>query len=156
FPPGRPPFVPDFEPAPSVAALPAGRQLTELARRATRGAPRDRLLYGVALQRLGRSVSAERQFEAAAAAAPGDPQAQVAAPGGRFTKARPAEAFGRLGPLARRFPRAATVRFHLGLMLLWLDEVAPARAQLRLAVADAPASAIGRQARIFLQKLPKR
>src|SRR5439155_880635 len=98
--------------------------------------PRSRRAWARATRtgRTGRSGSAEKRFEAAAATAPDDPQALVAAAVGRFTKARPADAFGRLGPLAKRFPHAATVRFHLGLMLLWLDQVEPARAQLRLAV----------------------
>jgi hypothetical protein len=78
-------------------------------------------------------VSARRQFAAAAELAPRDPEALVADAVGRFDKDRPQEAFSRLGPLARRFPRAATVRFHLGLLLLWLGDVEGSQAQLRRA-----------------------
>ena len=82
-----------------------------------------KLLYGVALQRLGHQVSAERAFAEAARLAPDDAEAQVAAAVGRFDKTHPERAFSRLGPLSKRFPHAATVRFHLGLLLLWLGEV---------------------------------
>ena len=71
-----------------------------------------------------RQRSAERVFAAAARQAPASVEAQVAAAVGRFDKSRPAEAFSRLGPLTRRFPESATVRFHLGLLLLWSGEVA--------------------------------
>jgi len=40
------------------------------------------LLYGAALQKLGRPVSAEREFAAAAKLAPGDPDAQDSWPDG--------------------------------------------------------------------------
>ena len=92
-----------------------------------------KLLYGVALQRLGRQLSAQREFEAAARLAPGDPEAQVAAAVGRFDKADPSRAFSRLGPLAQRYPGSQSVRFHLGLSLLWLGSVKKAKAELRLA-----------------------
>ena len=60
-----------------------------LQRLAETGGARGKLLYGVALQRLGRQLSALREFEAAAALAPGDPEPQVAAAVGRFDKADP-------------------------------------------------------------------
>ena len=97
-----------------------------------------KLLYGVALQRLGHRLSAQRQYDAAARLDPGDPETQVAAAVGRFDKGKPSAAFSRLGPLTKRFPHAATVRFHLGLMLLWLARARPGalaegKRQLRLA-----------------------
>ena len=49
-------------------------------------------------------------------------------------------AFSRLGPLTGVFPRAAVVRFHLGLLLLWTAQPAKASKQLRLAAAEAPSS----------------
>ena len=115
-------------------------QLDLLRRGAATGAD-GKLLYGVALQRLGRQLSAVREFDAAAKEAPDDVEAQVAAAVGRFDKARPAEAFSRLGPLTRRFPNRATVRFHLGLMLLWAGEVKEAntaRARHPGGAGDAP------------------
>ncbi len=128
-------------------------QLARLAQAAADGGVRARLLYGVALQRLGRPISAEREFAAAAAAAPENPEAQVAAAVGRFDKDAPQRAFSRLGPLARRFPRAPTVRFHLGLLLLWLGDVKDARVQLRRAAAEGPATPLGREAQRFLDRL---
>ena len=151
--PGLPVFVPEFAPPPELARLPPARQLAYLARHARRGGPRGKLLYGVALQRLGRPVSAERQFAAAAAAAPNDPQAQVAAAVGRFSKDDPSRAFSRLGPLTRRFPHAPTVRFHLGLLLLWIGDLKDARVQLRRAVAEGPDSALAREAKRLLSRL---
>ena len=114
-----------------------------------------KLLYGVALQRLGHQVSAERAFTEAARLAPDDPEAKVAAAVGRFDKTHPERAFSRLGPLSKRFPHAATVRFHLGLLLLWLGEVKAGKRQLRLAQAAEPGSPLARESLLFLQKLTK-
>jgi tetratricopeptide (TPR) repeat protein len=149
---GLPVFVPS-RPAPAeVAELPPARQLAALRERASRS-PADRVLYGVALQRLGRARSAERQYAAAARLAPHDPDAQTAAAVGRFTKDDPARAFSRLGPLTRRFPQASTVRFHLGLLLLWTGQVDEAKKQLRLATTVQPGSRLGREAERFLTRL---
>src|SRR5439155_15102676 len=101
------------------------QQLAALARAARRPDVRAKLLYGLALQRLGHRLAARREYDAAAKLAPGDPEAQVAAAVGHFDKSRPADAFSRLGPLTRRFPHAATVRFHLGPLLFWLSRVQP-------------------------------
>ena len=126
--PGRPPFVPSFATPGAVNRLPAPQQLDALRKAAARsGSVRTRLLYGAALQRLGRSVSAEREFALAAHAEPNDPEAQVAAAVGRFAKADPAGAFSRLGPLSARFPRSQSARFHLGELLLWIRQVDEAR-----------------------------
>jgi len=111
------------------------------------------LLAGVRLQRLGRQLSARREYDEAARIAPNDPQALAAAAVARFDKSNPSAAFSRLGPLARRFPRAPTVRFHLGLLLLWMGQVGPAKAQLRQAKVIAPADPLGREADRFLARL---
>ena len=103
----------------------------ELLRKGAEAGVDGKLLYGVALQRLGRQRSARRVFDAAAREAPGNVEAQVAAAVGRFDKARPVDAFSRLGPLTRRFPGKATVRFHLGLLLLWSGEVKEAKTAAR-------------------------
>jgi tetratricopeptide (TPR) repeat protein len=103
-------------------------------------------------QRLGRPLSARRAFDAAAAGSD-DPELLTAAAVGRFDKDEPEAAFGRLGPLTRRFPKAQTVRFHLGLLLLWLAEVDAARPQLERARALDPASPLGRQAGELLERL---
>ena len=132
-PPGLPTFVPGFRGPREVQSLKAPEQFAALRRMARRADPRAKLLYGVALQRVERPVSARREFSAAAKLAPRDADALVADAIGRFDKEHPERAFSRMGPLTRRFPRAGTVRFHLGLMLLWLGDLEEARRQLRRA-----------------------
>ena len=151
FPPGLPTFVPSFRGPREVRSLEPPRQLAALARLAGRRDARAKLLYGVALQRLDRPLSARRHFSAAAALAPRDADAQVADAVGRFDKEHPERAFSRLGPLARRFPRAGTVRFHLGLLLLWLGDVEEAKTQLRRAIRLGPP--ISREAKRLLDRL---
>ena len=69
------------------------------------------------------------------------------APGGGVLPARPAH--------ARRFPKAATVRFHLGLLLLWSGEVKEARRQLELVRTVEPGSPlVGRRGQ-YLDRLRK-
>jgi tetratricopeptide (TPR) repeat protein len=153
FAPNLPVFVPTFSFPQSLASLSPPRQLAELRRQARSGGARGKLLYGIALQRLGRPLSARRAFADAARLAPDDPDAQVAAAVGLFSKSDPTRAFARLGPLSARFPKAATVRFHLGELLLWTRQLAKARNQFRLAVRDGPRSRIGAEAQLFLDKL---
>lgn len=158
FPRGEPFFVPSFEPPSELGRLSPPRQLAFLAKDASRPDAHAKLLYGLALQRLGRRISARRQYDAAARLAPRDPETQVAAAVGRFDKSRPSAAFSRLGPLARRYPHAATVRFHLGLMLLWLARAQPGalaegKRQLRLAQREEPGSPLAREAKRLLAGL---
>jgi tetratricopeptide (TPR) repeat protein len=153
--PGLPRFVPSFPMPPRIRALPPATQLAALRRAAATGGAREKLLYGVALQQLERPRSAERQFAAAASLAPDDPDARVAAAVGLFDKARPARAFSRLGPLTRTFPQAQTVRFHLGLLLLWSAQVAEARKQLTRARAEGLKTPLGRQATEYLAALAR-
>jgi predicted Zn-dependent protease len=151
--PGLPIFVPSFSPPRAIERLTPRRQLDALARAAATGGARAKILYGVALQRLGRFVSARRWFAAAVRAAPDDPEARVADAVGRFDKDAPQRAFSRLGPLVRVFPHAPTVRFHLGLLLLWVNQVKQAKAELRLARAAAPGTPIANEADVFLKRL---
>ena len=151
--PGLPAFVPGFEGPKQLDALAPGAQLALLRRNAGRPDAHAKLLYGVALQRLGRPVSAERLFAEAARLAPRDPEAQAAAAVGRYRKGAPERAFSRLGPLTRRFPHAATVRFHLGLCLLWLGNLQEAKRQLLLARKASGGSSIGREANKLLARL---
>ena len=141
------------------APLPAGfrslspaAQLDVLGARATTSVAAA-LQYGAALQRLGHQLSAEKVFRQAAARAPADPEAQVAAAVGRFDKAAPANAFSRLGPLSRRFPHAATVRFHLGLLLLWSGSIKGAQAQFVKAQKAEPGSPLALEAGKYLKTL---
>jgi Flp pilus assembly protein TadD len=152
FAPGLPVFVPSFGPASNFPVSPQA-QLAVLARAARRPDWRAKILYGVALQRLERPVSAERQYAAAARLAPNEPEARAAAAVGLFDKERPSLAFSRLGPLAKTFPRAQTVRFHLGLLLLWIGQVRTAKQELRLARAEGPKTLLGSQAEALLARL---
>jgi tetratricopeptide (TPR) repeat protein len=148
--PGLPVFTPSF-PYTVRGATPAA-QLEAL--RADRS-PRGLLIYGIALQRLGRPVSARRAFADALRLAPNNVDALVADAVGRYEKSDPAGAFGRLGPLTLRFPGSASVRFHLGVLLLWQSDVKAAKRQLRLASAAEPGSRIAREANKYLQQLGK-
>jgi tetratricopeptide (TPR) repeat protein len=135
----------DLAPAAQLAVL----------RRGANASVEGTLLYGVALQRLGRQQSARRVFAAAARQAPQNVEAQVAAAVGRFDKARPAEAFSTLGPLTRTFPNSSTVRFHLGLLLLWSGEVREAKSQLLRATRAEPGSPLAQEADRYLDELRK-
>ena len=150
---GLPTFVPSFSAPAEVTRLPAGRQLGALRTRAERGGVRDLLLYGIGLQRVGRPVSAGEVFEQAARRAPRDVEAQVAAAVGSFDKAQPEIAFGRLGPLTRTFPDEPTVRFHLGLLLLWTGRVDEAARQFRLASQTQPGSPLAGEAARYLRTI---
>jgi tetratricopeptide (TPR) repeat protein len=153
FAPGKPPFVPSFPVPASIARLSPPEQLVALQRGSRHGGLRGKLLYGSALQRLGRPVSAEREFKAAALLAPNEPEAQVAAAVGLFSKSKPTLAFSRLGPLAPRFPHSQSVRFHLGELLLWIGQLQKARQELRLAYGEDKTSVLGRTSREFLAQL---
>jgi tetratricopeptide (TPR) repeat protein len=130
-PPGLPPFVPSFERASTVAE--------------------QHLLRGAAYQQALRPVSAEREFAAAAQAAPDDPETLTAAAVGLYDKDRPAVAFSRLGPLIGRFPHSQAVRFHLGVLLIYFGDLPRARRELSLARAEAPRSRLGRRAQRLLE-----
>ena len=129
-PPGLPPFLPTFRRAADEA--------------------QQHLLRGIGFQQALRPVSAEREFAAAAKAAPNDPETLTAAAVGLYDKDRPARAFSRLGPLVRRFPGAQTVRFHLGLLLIYLGDLPRARRELALARAAGPRTPLGKRARQLL------
>ncbi len=155
FAPDLPRFVPGTSLPPAVGNLPAERQLAALEALAAKGDRLGTLYYGVALQRLGRQQSAARVLGDYAKAHPQDPEAQVAAAVALFDKAKPEAAFSRLGPLSKRFPEAATVRFHLGLLLLWSGELDEARRQLQLAQRSEPGSPLAGEATRYLQQLAK-
>ncbi|HSI97170.1 MAG TPA: tetratricopeptide repeat protein, partial [Gaiellaceae bacterium] len=148
-----PAFIPSFEASPDVARLAPARQLDALRERAARGGVRELLLYGVGLQRVGRPVSAAETFERASRRAPGDVEAQVAAAVGQFDKDAPEQAFARLGPLSKRFPSEPTVRFHLGVLLLWTGRVEEAARQFRLASRTRPGSPLAKEAARYLDTI---
>jgi Flp pilus assembly protein TadD len=152
--PGLPYLVLDFAAPPGIVKLPPAQQLATLARAAAKPDAKAKLLYGSVLWSLQRPLSAEEQFQAAAKLAPHDPVARTAAAVGLYTKADPVKAFSHLGPLTGVFPRAAVVRFHLGLLLLWSGQRQKAVEQLRLAAADEPSSSYAEDARRLLSRLP--
>jgi tetratricopeptide (TPR) repeat protein len=129
--PGLPPFVPSF----TRVRTPVDAHL----------------LRGSAYQQILRPVSAEREFRAAVRIAPNDPEALTAAAVGLYDKDRPALAFSQLGPLVRRFPRAQTVRFHLGLLLIYFGDMPRARHELSLARAQGPRTPLGKRAETLLK-----
>jgi len=151
FAPGLPTFVPAEEFPARLAGLSSPEQFAAVEREAGRDVA-SRLRYAAALQRLGRPASALRQFEAAVAAE-ASAETLTAAAVGRFEKERPEAAFSRLGPLSSRFPRAQTVRFHLGLLLVWIGDLENARRQFTQARELAPETKLGREAKRFLDRL---
>lgn len=152
FAPGRPLFVAPLAAPDALDGLPPAEQLEELGRAAEEGGVEDKLLYGIALQRVGRPVSAREAFAAAGAADPDSLSAKVAAALGRFTKEDPSQAFSRLGPLARS-DENGVVRYHLGLALSWIGQVEEARRQLTLARDEDPDGFYGREAGRLLERL---
>jgi tetratricopeptide (TPR) repeat protein len=116
---------------------------------------RGRLLHGIALQRLGRQVSARRAFAEALRLDPDGVEPLVADAVGRYAKSDPSASFSRLGPLTKRFPGSATVRFHLGVLLLWQGEVEEARRQLRLARNAEQGSLLAHEAQRYLDEVAK-
>jgi tetratricopeptide (TPR) repeat protein len=153
MPPGRPQLVLNADLPRAIARLSYAEQLPVLERRAEAGHAGDWLLYGSVLERHGRRASAQQAYERAFALEPENLATQTAVAVIRFDKDDPAAAFSRLGPLAAKHPEAAIVRFHLGLMLLWLPNVAEAREQLRVAVEAAPGGFYAREARRILARL---
>ena len=153
LPRGLPAFIPSFSASSEITRLPPERQLAALRRRAGQGGVRDVLLYGVGLQRVGRPVSASRTFQRAVRLAPRNVEAEVAAAVGQFDKAAPERAFGRLGPLTRTYPNEPSVRFHLGVLLLWTGRVDASKRQFRLASRAQPGSPLAREAARYLETI---
>jgi tetratricopeptide (TPR) repeat protein len=111
------------------------------------------LLRGAVEQRAGHQVSAERLYARAARLHPNEAEAQVAAAVARFDEDNLSASFSRLGPLTRRFPHSQSVRYHLGLLLVWTGQGKQAIRELRLAYALGPKSPLGREAGAILKKL---
>jgi tetratricopeptide (TPR) repeat protein len=151
--PGLPSFFTDVKPPKELAGLSAQEQLDVLAGNARSGGADDWLLYGAALQRVGRPLAARAAFDRALELAPDRLDVRVADAVGRFDKANPSAAFSRLGPLARDNPDAGVVRFHLGLLLLWIRDVKDARVQLERAGRTRPESLYSREAKSLLSRL---
>jgi tetratricopeptide (TPR) repeat protein len=153
LPRGLPAFIPSFQAPAAITKLPPERQLEALRRAAERGGVREKLLYGIGLQRVGRPVSALRAFDEAARSAPENVEARVADAVGRFDKDAPEQAFRRLGPLSARYPNEPSVRFHLGVLLLWTGRIEGAERQFRLASKAKPGSPLAREADRYLETI---
>jgi tetratricopeptide (TPR) repeat protein len=112
------------------------------------------LIQGQVAQRNYHQETAERLWARAAKLHPNDPEAQVAAAVGRFDMDDLNASFSRLGPLAKRFPMSQSVRFHLGLLLVWTgqDRTLIVK-EFRLARRLGPSTALGVQAKGFLDRL---
>ena len=151
--PGLPSFFTTLEPPPGLTGKSPQEQLDELEAAARGGGADQWILYGAALQRVGKPISARAAFDRALELAPDRLDAKVAAAVGRFDKDDPSAAFSRLGPLARDNPDSALVRFHLGVLLLWIRDVQDARAQLEKAAATMPVSLYSREAKSLLSRL---
>jgi hypothetical protein len=82
-----------------------------------------------------------------------DVEAQVAGAVGQFDKDAPERAFGRLGPLSGTYPNEPTVRFHLGVLLLWTGRIQGAEHQFRLAARARPGSPLAREAAHYLETI---
>jgi tetratricopeptide (TPR) repeat protein len=151
--PGLPSFFTTLEPPPGLTGKSPQEQLDELEAAARGGGADEWILYGTALQRVGKPISARAAFDRALELAPDRLDAKVAAAVGRFDKDDPSVAFSHLGPLARDNPDSALVRFHLGVLLLWIRDVQDARAQLEKAAATMPVSLYSREAKSLLSRL---
>ena len=155
LPRGLPAFIPSFGAPAAIRTLPPARQLGALRAAAEHGDLREQLLYGVGLQRVGRPVSAARVFDRAARQYPDEVEAQVAGAVGEFDKDAPERAFGRLGPLSAKYPKDPTVRFHLGVLLLWTGRIRQAERQFRLASRAKPGSPLTGEAKRYLETIRK-
>jgi tetratricopeptide (TPR) repeat protein len=152
-PPGRPQFFVDDYPT-DVAGMGIEERIATLTRRAEKSnTPRAWLLLGSTLEQAGHRISARAAYDRAVRLDPESLDAKVAAAVGRFDKDTPSDAFSRLGPLARDNPDAAVVRYHLGLLLLWLAQLDEAREQLQQAKDAEPDGFYGRQAERLLTRL---
>jgi tetratricopeptide (TPR) repeat protein len=151
--PGLPSFFTDLKPPRALVGRSAQEQLDMLEQAAQKGGADEWILYGTALQRVGRPVSAQAAFDKALKLAPERLDAKVAAAVARFDKGNPSTAFSRLGPLARDNPDSALVRFHLGLLLLWIRDVKDARTQLEKAASSQPETLYSKEAKSLLSRL---
>ena len=100
-------------------------------------------------------MSAGKVFDRAAQRFPNEVEAQVAGAVGAFDKAAPERAFGRLGPLSKSHPNEPSVRFHLGVLLLWTGRIQGAERQFRLASKAQPGSALAREADRYLKTISR-
>jgi len=105
---------------------------------------------GAELEAAGRVHSAETVFARNAHLHPNDPEALAAAAFGLFDKDNPSLAFGKLGPLAKRFPESQSVHFNLGYLLVVIGQSNQAVAQFKRTRALDASTSLGIEASRFL------
>ncbi len=152
-PPGRPVFLVEDVPV-AISKLPLKKRTETVRRNAEEsGTVDDWILYGSALETMGHRDSARAAYATAVETDPESLEAQVATAVASFDKDDPSPAFSKLGPLAAANPNSALIRFHLGLMLLWLPDLDEARDQLERAQAADQEGFYGKQAARVLARL---
>jgi hypothetical protein len=70
-----------------------------------------------------------------------------------YDKDKPAATFSQLGPLVQQASDPTEIRFHLGLLLYWLNDDTDAAAQWRQVVAASPSSIYGRTAAALMSRI---
>ena len=152
LPRGQPAFIPSFSAPPSIAPS------TRTAARCAAGSASVAVFAsscctasacgasGGPSRRRASSIVAARHF-------PDEVEAQVAGAVGQFDKDAPERAFGRLGPLSATHGHDLSVRFHLGVLLLWTRRIKPAERQFRLAAQAQPGSPLARKAERYLETI---
>lgn len=111
------------------------------------------IAHAAALLAVGRRAEAREAFDAALVADPSSIDAQVGVVMASFRKDDTASAFRSLGPLVRDYPEKVSPRLHLALVLLWLRQEEPARAELRQIVENAEPGPLRSAAERLLQSL---
>jgi tetratricopeptide (TPR) repeat protein len=111
------------------------------------------LIRGNLAQREGHQHTAERLYARAARLHPDDPEALTARAVGLFDEDNLNASFSRLGPLAKRFPRSQTVRYHLGLLLVWIGQAKQGIAEFQEARALGPHTPLGQDAGRLLDQI---
>ena len=154
LPRGLPAFIPSFSAPAAITRLPPARQLEALRRRGGAVAASASSCSTAS----GCSASGGRSRPRGSSTArlaryPDEVEAQVAGAVGQFDKDAPERAFGRLGPLSQTYPNEPTVRFHLGVLLLWTGRIQGAERQFRLAAKAQPGSPLAREAARYLETI---
>jgi hypothetical protein len=101
------------------------------------------LVAGSKEQQEGHQVSAEKLYDRAVRKQPNNVEALVAQAVGAFNDDNPALAFGKLGPLAQRFPKSQLVHYELAWLSVWTADAKDGIAQFKKTVALGPKTQIG-------------
>ena len=152
--PGLPSFFTTLEPPPGLTGKSPQEQLDGFEAAARGGGADQWILYGAALQRVGKPVSARAAFDRALELAPDrawtprlPPRSGVST---RTTLRPPSPVWGRWHATTRTPRSSASTSASL---LLWIRDVQDARAQLEKAAATMPVSLYSREAKSLLSRL---